>query len=270
MKDRYPKRIVCLTEEPTETLYLLGEQHRIAGITTFTVRPSQARKEKPVVSAFTSANIDKILELKPDLVVGFSDIQAEIAAALIKQGLEVHIFNHRSVEEIFNMIHQLGSLVGASEKASRFIGETEKNLDKIRLESQKLDPKPLVYFEEWYEPMITGIQWVTELIEIAGGIDCFPEHKNKPLAKDRIVKDPKTVIEKNPDIIIGSWCGRKFRSDKVIKREGWHSISAIQNNDLYEVDSSIILQPGPAALTDGVQELRMIIHEWSRRQNQLA
>ncbi|MCB2219772.1 MAG: cobalamin-binding protein [Bacteroidetes bacterium] len=263
MKDRYPKRIVCMTEEPTETLYLLGEQHRIVGITTYTVRPPEAKKEKPVVSAFTSANIDKIMELNPDLVIGFSDIQAEIASELIKRGIEVHIFNHRSVEEIFNMIQQLGALVGAGEKAAKYIGETEKNLAIIRKQSEQLKKKPVVYFEEWYDPMITGIQWVTELIEIAGGIDCFPEHKNKPLAKDRIVKDPMEVVRKNPDIIIGSWCGRKFRPDRVRKREGWHKISAIENNHLYEVDSSIILQPGPAAVTDGVKALQQIIHDWS-------
>ncbi|MCB0824114.1 MAG: cobalamin-binding protein [Bacteroidales bacterium] len=265
MKDRYPKRIVCMTEEPTETLYLLGEQDRIVGISTYTVRPARARKEKPVVSAFTSANIDKILDLNPDLVIGFSDIQAEIASELIKKGVEVHIFNHRTVEEIFNMIQQLGSLVGAGEKAAKFIGETEKNLETIRQKSSKLKRKPLVYFEEWYEPMITGIDWVTELIEIAGGIDCFPEHKNKPLAKNRIVANPEEVIQRNPDIILGSWCGRKFRSDRVIKRAGWHQINAVNNKDLFEIDSAIILQPGPAALTDGVKALQQIIHSWSER-----
>lgn len=263
MKDRYPQRIVCMTEEPTETLYLLGEQHRIVGITTFTVRPPEAKKEKPVVSAFTSANIDKILDLKPDLVIGFSDIQAEIASELIKKGVEVHIFNHRSVEGILNMIHQLGALVGASEKAAKFIGETEKNLAAIKKESAKLTYKLVVYFEEWYDPMITGIQWVTELIEMTGGIDCFPEHKNKPIARDRIVKDPKEIISRNPDIIIGSWCGRKFRPDRVRTRPGWSEIAAIRNNQLFEVDSAIILQPGPAALTDGVKELKRIIHKWS-------
>jgi len=264
VSDRFPKRIVCLTEEPTETLYLLGEQHRIAGITTFTVRPPEAKKEKPVVSAFTSANLNKILDLKPDLVIGFSDIQAEIAAELIKMGIEVHIFNQRSVEEILNMIQQLGSLVGAGEKASRYIGETEKNLAKIKQESQQLKKHPRVYFEEWYDPIITGIQWVSELIEIAGGIDCFPEHKNQPLAKNRIVINPEEVVRRNPDIIIGSWCGRKFRPDRVKSREGWERISAIQNHHLYEIDSSVILQPGPAALSDGVHELKKIIHGWSK------
>jgi iron complex transport system substrate-binding protein len=267
MKDRYPKRIVCMTEEPTETLYLLGEQHRIVGITTYTVRPPEAKKEKPVVSAFTSANIEKILNLKPDLVIGFSDIQAEIASELIKKGVEVHIFNHRSVEEILNMIQQLGSLVGAGEKASRYIGETEKNLATIQAESRKLKIRPKVYFEEWYDPMITGIQWVTELVEMAGGIDCFPEHKNQALAKGRIVKDPMEVVRRNPDIIIGSWCGRKFRPDRVKKREGWQEISAIQNDQLHEIDSSIILQPGPAALTDGIKALQKIIRHWIEKNN---
>lgn len=263
MIDRYPQRIICMTEEPTEILYLLGEQHRIVGITTYTVRPPKAKKEKPVVSAFTSANIEKILKLKPDLVIGFSDIQADIASILIKKGIEVHIFNHRSVEGILNMIQQLGALVGAGDKASKYIGETEKNLKKSQRESKRLKKKPLVYFEEWYDPMITGIQWVTELIEIAGGIDCFPEHRNQPLAKGRIVKDPIEVARRNPDIIIGSWCGRKFRPDRVRKREGWHEISAIENNQLYEIDSSIILQPGPAALTDGLFALQRIIRDWS-------
>lgn len=267
MKDRYPKRIVCLTEEPTETLYLLGEQHRIVGISSYTVRPTQAKKEKPVVSAFTSANIDKILELNPDFVIGFSDIQAEIAAGLIKQGVEVHIFNHRTVDEIFNMIQQLGSLIGAGDKAEKYIGETEKNLETIRQNSSKLSRKPLVYFEEWYEPMISGIHWVTELIEIAGGVDCFPEHQNKPLAKDRIISDHREVIKRNPDIILGSWCGRKFRTDKVVKREGWNQISAIKNKQMFEIDSAIILQPGPAALTDGVKALQKIITNWVKQSN---
>jgi iron complex transport system substrate-binding protein len=197
-------------------------------------------------------------------VVGFSDIQAEIAAELIKKGVEVHIFNHRSVEEILNMIQQLGALVGAGDRATRYIGETEKNLASIRAKSKKIKNKPIVYFEEWYDPMITGIQWVTELVEMAGGVDCFPEHKNKPLASGRIIKDFSEVVKRNPDIIIGSWCGRKFRPDRVRKRPGWENIDAVKNDHLYEIDSSIILQLGPAALTDGIKALQEIIYGWSK------
>ena len=258
-----PQRIVCLTEEPTEVLYALGEQDRIVGISGFTVRPAKARKEKPKVSAFTSAKIDEILKLKPDFVVGFSDIQSEIAAALIKHGVEVWISNHRSVSGIIDYVRRLGALVGVADKANAYADELEKNLDQIRLQSSQLKQRPKVYFEEWDEPLISGIQWVCELIRIAGGDDILPERAEKSLAKDRIMANGDEVIARNPDIIFGSWCGKKFRPEKVRQREGWSSINAVKNNQLFEIKSPIILQPGPAALTEGVREMAAHIQRWA-------
>ena len=260
-----PQRIVCLTEEPTEVLYALGQQHRIVGISGFTVRPAKARKEKPKVSAFTSAKIDEILKLKPDFVVGFSDIQSEIAAALIKQGVEVWISNHRSVPGILDYIRRLGALVGVADKANAYAEELEKNLEQIRLQASELKQRPKVYFEEWDEPLISGIQWVCELIRIAGGDDILPERAEKSLAKDRIMANGDEVIARNPDIIFGSWCGKKFRPEKVALREGWSGINAVKNKQLFEIKSPIILQPGPAALTDGVMEIAAHIRRWSEQ-----
>ncbi|MFT5113854.1 MAG: iron complex transport system substrate-binding protein [Parasphingorhabdus sp.] len=260
--NRFPKRIVCMTEETVETLYLLGEQDRIVGISGFTVRPPEARKEKPKVSAFTSAKIDKILQLKPDLVLGFSDLQADIATDLIRAGVEVHVFNHRSVAGILNMIQQLGFLVGAVEKTSQLVGELERRVEAVQNAASKQPDKPLVYFEEWYDPIITGIQWVSELIEIAGGGDCFPEHSRQSLGKDRILADPLEVVRRNPDIIIGSWCGRRFRPELVGQRPGWEQVKAVTTKQVFEVKSAIILQPGPAALTDGLDALQDIIERW--------
>lgn len=263
MNTRGPQRIVCLTEEPTEVLYALGEQDRIVGISGFTVRPARARKEKPKVSAFTSAKIDEILKLKPDFVVGFSDIQSEIAAALIKHGVEVWISNHRSVPGILDYIRRLGALVGVADKASAYADELERNLDQIRLQASQLKRRPKVYFEEWDEPLISGIQWVCELIRIAGGDDIFPELAEKSLGKDRIMANGDAVIARNPDIIFGSWCGKKFRPEKVARREGWSAINAVKNNQLFEIKSPIILQPGPAALTDGIREIAAHIQRWA-------
>jgi iron complex transport system substrate-binding protein len=265
MKDRYPQRIICMTEETTETLYLLGEQDRIAGISGFTVRPPQARREKPKVSAFTSAKIDRILALEPDLVLGFSDLQADIAAELIRKGVEVHIFNHRSVEEILNMIVQLGAMVGAADKALHWVENWEREAQALRGELPPPARRPLVFFEEWDEPIITGIRWVSELIELAGGRECFPENAVQPLGKDRILADNLEVVRRAPDIIIGSWCGKKFRPERVAERDGWGAIPAIRNGQVFEIKSALILQPGPAALTDGLQELRSIISNWSKR-----
>jgi iron complex transport system substrate-binding protein len=265
MKTIGPQRIVCLTEEPTEVLYALGEQHRIVGISGFTVRPAIARKEKPKVSAFTSAKIDEILKLKPDFVIGFSDIQADIAAALIKQGVEVWISNHRSVQGILDYVRRLGALVGAAENANAYADELEKNLAQIQTQANALKQRPKVYFEEWDEPLITGIQWVAELIRIAGGDDIFPERAEKSLAKDRIMANGDEVIARNPDIIFGSWCGKKFRPEKVKQRPGWQSISAVKKQQLFEIKSPIILQPGPAALTDGIQEISRYIQQWHTR-----
>ncbi|ESS72791.1 metal chelate ABC transporter metal chelate-binding protein [Methyloglobulus morosus KoM1] len=259
----YPSRIVCLTEETTETLYLLGEQQRIVGISGFTVRPAKARKEKPKVSAFTSAKIDKILALEPDLVLGFSDLQADIAAQLIRAGIAVHVFNQRSVEGILRMITLLGAMVGAPEKANALAAKYRQQIEAIQIEAVALSRRPCVYFEEWDEPMISGIRWVSELIAIAGGKDCFAELATEQSAKQRIIPDPLEVVRRAPDIIIGSWCGKKFRPDHVAMRLGWDSIPAVRNNQLFEIKSCDILQPGPAALADGLQQLHKIIRQWA-------
>ncbi len=261
LDDYLPKRIVCLTEETTEFLYLLGEQKRIVGISGFTVRPPRARKEKPRVSAFTSAKIDKILELKPDLVLGFSDLQADIAAELVRKGVAVHIFNQRSVDEILSMMTLLGGLVGAQAKAQEWIDAFKQKARILKAESEGLT-RPVVYFEEWDDPLINGIQWVSELINIAGGHDCFPELSKEVLGKNRIISDGKRVIAKNPDIIIGSWCGKKFRPEKVAARDGWTEINAVKNQHIYEIKSCDILQPGPAALTDGLDQIKSCINNW--------
>ena len=260
-----PQRIVCLTEEPTEVLYALGEQERIVGISGFTVRPPRARKEKPKVSAFTSAKIDEILKLQPDFVVGFSDIQADIAAELVRRGVEVWISNHRGVEGILDYVRRLGALVGVGDKANDYADELRRGLDAIEAESAMLPRRPKVYFEEWDEPPITGIRWVAELVRIAGGDDVFPERALQPLAKGRILEDGDEVIRRAPDIILGSWCGKKFRPEKVAARPGWNAIPAVRDGELHEVKSPLILQPGPAALTDGVREIAKIIREWSMR-----
>lgn len=261
MSDLFPSRIVCLTEETTELLYLLGEQDRIVGISGYTVRPPCARKEKPRVSAFTSAKIDKILELKPDLVLGFSDLQAEIMADLVRHGLNVHIFNQRSIDEILSMILMLGAMVGAQDKAQEWVSGFQRKADTLRSNSLQ-NRKPCVYFEEWDDPLISGIQWVSELIELAGGKDCFADKALEPLAKNRILADHGEVVARQPDIIIGSWCGKKFRPDKVVAREGWGQIPAVINGDIYEIKSCDILQPGPAALTDGLDQIKVIIDRW--------
>lgn len=262
---RGPQRIVCLTEETTETLYLLGEQDRIVGISGFTVRPAQARREKPKVSAFTSAKIDRILELKPDLVFAFSDLQAEIAAELARRGVAVHILNHRSVQEILEMIAMVGRIVGATDKADALVSQLMDRLARAE-QSAAEGPKPKIYFEEWDSPMISAIRWVSELIEVAGGQDCFPELSVRSLGKDRIIQDPDAVIARAPDVIIGSWCGKKFRPEQVARRPGWQAIPAVANAMLFEIKSPLILQPGPAALTDGLDGLCAIVQKWRRAQ----
>lgn len=266
MKDRYPERIVCLTEETTETLYLLGQEHRIVGISGFTVRPPRARKEKPKVSAFLSAKTDRIVALEPDLVLGFSDLQADIAAELVRQGLEVHVFNHRSVEEIFRTIAVLGGMIGCEGRTADLLAELEQGVEKVRSAAAKLPRRPRVFFEEWDEPLISAIRWVSELIEIAGGEDCFPELAACPLGKDRIIADPMEVVRRQPDIIIGSWCGKKFRAEKVAGRQGWGEVPAVVSGQLHEIKSPLILQPGPAALTDGLNALHRIIADWAATQ----
>jgi iron complex transport system substrate-binding protein len=261
-----PQRIVCLTEEPTEVLYALGEQHRIVGISGFTVRPPVARREKPKVSAFTSARIDEILRLRPDFVIGFSDIQADIAAALIRHGIEVWISNHRSVDGIIDYVRRLGALVGVAGEADAYATRLREGLDAIAGDAARLPRRPKVYFEEWDEPLISGIQWVAELVRIAGGDDIFPERAAEALARQRILEDPDEVVRRAPDIIFGSWCGKKFRPEKVAARAGWSSIPAVRDGELHEIKSPIILQPGPAALTDGVAEIARIISAWAARQ----
>ena len=265
MSSEFPERIVCLTEETTETLYLLGEDWRIVGISGFTVRPPQARKEKPRVSAFTSAKIDRIVALEPDLVLGFSDLQADIAAQLVRAGIEVHIFNHRSVTDIFRMIRTLGGMIGREARTSALVEQLYHHLEEVRARAVGLGERPRVYFEEWDDPQISGIRWVSELIGIAGGDDCFPELSIEPLAKNRIVTDPAEVPRRRPDLILGSWCGKKFQPRRVSARPGWQDVPAIANGDLYEIKSSIILQPGPAALTDGVDAIHKIISGWCER-----
>jgi iron complex transport system substrate-binding protein len=259
-----PRRIVCLTEEPTETLYALGEDDRIVGISGFTVRPARARREKPKVSAFTSAKIDAILALQPDLAIGFSDIQADIAAELVRRGVEVWISNHRSVAGIVDYVRRLGALVGAAARADAYADELQRGLDAMAAASAALPVRPRVYFEEWDEPRISGIQWVAELVRIAGGDDIFPERAAKSLARDRILADDAETIARAPQIVFGSWCGKKFRPDTVAARPGWADVPAVRDGQLFEVKSPIILQPGPAALTDGVRELAKHIHAWSR------
>jgi iron complex transport system substrate-binding protein len=264
MSDRYPQRIVCLTEEPTEVLYALGEQQRIVGISGFTVRPARARKEKPRVSAFTSAKIDRILALKPDFVVGFSDLQADIAQSLIRHGIEVWISNHRSIEGILGYIRRLGALVGSPEKADRYVAQIEQHLAQVRIEAARLTRRPRVYFEEWDEPMISGIAWVSELVELAGGIEIFPERAASSLANGRIIAAGEEVIAAAPEIIFGSWCGKRFRPERVAARAGWQSVPAVRDGQLHEIKSPIILQPGPAALTEGVARLQQLILAWAR------
>ncbi|MFK2904053.1 ABC transporter substrate-binding protein [Dyella ginsengisoli] len=265
MTDAFPQRIVCLTEEPTELLYALGEEHRIVGISGFTVRPPRARKEKPKVSAFTSAKIGEILALEPDLAIGFSDIQADIARELIKAGVEVWISNHRSVEGILAYIRRLGAMVGAHERAEAYAQRAEAHLAAVRAAAAALPRRPKVYFEEWDEPLITGIRWVAELVNLAGGDDIFPELAREPLAKQRILADGAPVIARAPDIILGSWCGKRFRPEKVAARPGWDTIPAVRDGELHEIKSPIILQPGPAALFDGLDAIHRVIERWALR-----
>jgi iron complex transport system substrate-binding protein len=253
-----PARIVCLTEETTETLYLLGEQRRIVGISGYTVRPPQARKEKPRVSAFISADIPKILALEPDLVLAFSDLQADIVVALIRACVAVHAFNQRTLAGILDMIRTLGALVGAEDRANALAGRLADNLESARRRNAMRARRPKVYFEEWGDPLISGIGWVSELIGVAGGVDIFAELGGCKSAKERIV-NPDEVIRRAPDIIVGSWCGKKFNKEKVAARPGFDAVPAVRNGQLYEIKSALILQPGPAALTDGLAALENII-----------
>ncbi len=261
MPARFPERIVCLTEETTETLYLLGEERRIVGISGYTVRPARARQEKPRISSFLSARTDKILELKPDLVLGFSDLQADIARDLARAGLNVMIFNQRSVDEILCMILTLSSMVGAAEKGAALVERLENELLAIREKAKAFPRRARVYFEEWDEPMISGIRWVSELIDIAGGEDVLAELSRSPAASGR-VHDGRELIRRDPEVILGSWCGKKFRPERVAARPGWQAIAAVRDNRLFEVKSADILQPGPAALTDGVRRIHCVLADF--------
>ncbi|WP_411879552.1 ABC transporter substrate-binding protein [Polaromonas sp. YR568] len=261
-----PQRIVCLTEETTEWLYLLGQERRIVGISGYTVRPRRARDEKPRVSAFLSARIDKIMELQPDCVLGFSDLQADIASDLVKRGVQVTIFNQRSVAEIFSMLFQLAAMVGEAEQGARRIAQMQAGLRAMQAAVAARVAagarRPRVYFEEWDSPHISAIRWVSELVGIAGGDDCFPELAAQSLGKNRIIADGNEIVRRNPDIILGSWCGKKFRPENVVAREGWDAVNAVRHQQLFEIKSPDILQPGPAALTDGVAKIHQIILQW--------
>ena len=258
-----PQRIVCLTEEPTEWLYMLCEEWRIVGISGYTVRPPRARDEKPKVSAFLSAKIDRIVELRPDCVIGFSDLQADIASQLIQKGIQVTIFNQRSVAEIFSMLYQLAAMVGQEAKGLALLQGMQRRLLEIESAAASLKRRPRVFFEEWYNPHISAIAWVSELIGIAGGDDCFPELAREPMGKGRIIADGLDIVKRDPEIIFGSWCGRRFRPAHVRARPGWLDVSAVKNDQLFEIKSAEILQPGPAALMDGVEQIHKIICDWS-------
>ena len=254
-----PRRIVCLTEETTEMLYRMGEEERIVGISAFTVRPSQARRDKPVVSQFVKADLEKIAALDPDLVLGFSDLQADICAELIRRGIEVHCFNQRSVGDILDVVRRLGALIGAPEKGQALARELADGLERIAESAARFPVRPRVYFEEWPDPLITGIRWVSELIEIAGGDDVFADRRDARLARDRTLPGPEAVLERSPDVYLASWCGRKFRRDYLDKRAGWAQAPFMKREQVFEIDSSTILQPGPGALTDGVLTIHRIL-----------
>ena len=259
----FPRRIICLTEETTETLYLLGEGDRVVGISGYTVRPPEAR-QKPKVSSFLHARYEKIDALQPDLILAFSDLQAEITNDLVKRGYPVFTFNQRSVSEILQMVRVLGGIVGVPEKAAALVDELQRGLNRIRERAAAFSPRPRVYFEEWDDPLISGIQWVEELIEIAGGDPVFPHLRHAKLAANRIVSSEQ-VIAAAPDVIIGSWCGKPVRSQRIAQRAGWGAIPAVRDGHIYEVKSTYILQPGPASLTEGVSQVHNILAEWVRR-----
>jgi iron complex transport system substrate-binding protein len=261
-----PQRIVCLTEETTEWLYLLGEQHRIVGISGYTVRPRHARQEKPRVSAFLDGKIDQILALEPDLVIGFSDMQAVLAEKLVRAGLEVWITNQRSVAQIVATLRRVAALVGADERAEAWIAAMQARHAAIAAEAARWPRRPRVYFEEWDEPMISAIRWVSELVGVAGGDDVFPELAQQSLGRDRVISDALEPVRRAPDVIVGSWCGKKFRPERVAARPGWAAVPAVAGGQLHEIKSCDILQPGPAALTDGLEQLHTLFRRWAEDQ----
>jgi len=259
---KYPSRIVCLTEETTETLYLLGQGDRIVGVSGYTVRPPEAR-QKPKVSAFINAKFDKIEALKPDLVLAFSDLQADLSAELVRRGIAVVTFNQRTVAEILQMIRMLGGLVGCQGEAEALADRLSDGLDRVRASAAQFPSRPRTFFEEWDEPLISGIRWVEELVEIAGGAPLFPEYAEARLARDRIV-DPAEVARRDPEIVFASWCGKKIRKATIVGRAGWDSVSAVRDDEIHEIKSTYILQPGPASLTDGVEQLHDVVVRFHR------
>lgn len=257
------RRIACLSTEAVETLYLLGAEDCIAGITGYATKPPRARKEKPKVSGFSSAKIDRILAVNPDLVITFSDLQADIVVELVRKGIEVHAFNQRDIPGILQMVGTLAALVDRVEAGARLVAGLRMRLDAARDRAQNLTRRPRIYFEEWNNPLISGIRWVSELIDVAGGVDCFNDLSQKASARDRIIADPMEVARRAPDIIIGSWCGKKFRVEQVREREGWSDIPAVRGNHIYEIKSADILSPGPGAITEGLTRLERIVDLWS-------
>jgi iron complex transport system substrate-binding protein len=273
LRPSLPRRIVCLTEETTETLYALGADELIVGVSGFTVRPKEARKTKPTVSTYLDANTAAILALRPDVVLAWSDLQASICADLIREGIEVVCFNHRSVEGILSMILRLGTLVGKGSEAERYVEGLMRSLTDYAERGRKRSRRPRVYFEEWYDPLISGICWVSELIELCGGDDIFAENRHFPDAKRRIIADPQEVVRRAPEVMLASWCGKMFKPERVLARsqtiEGWSGIPAIATRQMHEIVSPVILQPGPAALTDGVQRIMAVLDAWERAQMQM-
>lgn len=259
------QRIVCLSTEAVETLYALGAEDTIAGISGFTTRPARARTEKPKVSGFSSSRIERILAVQPDLVIGFSDMQAGICRDLAGAGVEVHLFNQRDVAGIFRMVHALAALVGKQEAGQALVADLQAQIDAVRAQAAQWTVRPKVYFEEWNDPPISGIGWVSELIGIAGGDDAFPELAAHSSAKARIIADPFDVVRRAPDIIIGSWCGKKFRPETVVERPGWNAIPAVREGMVAEVKSADILSPGPGAITEGLPQIAALVRQWQER-----
>lgn len=262
------RRIACLSTEAAETLYLLGAEDCIAGISGFTTRPGRARKEKPKVSGFSSAKIERILAVAPDLAIAFSDLQADIVRDLIRAGVEVHVFNQRDLAGILRMIGALAALVDKAQAGARLVADLQARLEAARGRARALLRHPRVYFEEWNDPLISGIRWVSELIEAAGGEDCFAEESRHPGARERIIADPAEVVRRAPDIIVGSWCGKKFRPEQVRARVGWEMIPAVRGDELHEIKSADILSPGPGAITEGLAQLERIVTRWARAAKQ--
>lgn len=262
MKSSLPQRIVCLTEETTETLYKLGADSLIVGVTAYTVRPPEAKKTKKVVARYIDADYEEIVSLRPDVVFTWSDLQSKISEELIRQGIEVYNFNHRSIEGILSMILKVGALVGKLNDAEKLTDSYISKIDKIKTRTSQYDYHPTVYFEEWYNPLITGICWVSEIIEICGGNDPFSHHREFYDAKRRILPSKDVIVDINPDIILASWCGKPFNKDKMLKRDNWNKIRAVINDEIHEIDSAVILQPGPAALTDGIDIIDELIRNF--------